>query len=102
MYQAGEEFKRYFYEQCSALESYTVRTVDFDASKKQKYVMDMDGSLQASYTNAFTKNEFVVISCLLAYPGLNSCNIKQKTSKSLSDGAVRGMAFVHVQLEEFF
>jgi len=102
MYQAGAEFKRYFDEQSRALESYTVRTVDFDALKKENYVMDMDSSLRATYTNAFTKNELVVISCLLAYPGLSFCNIRQKTSKSLSDGAVRGMAFVPVQLEDFF
>ena len=62
----------------------------------------MDSNLRASYTNAFTKNELVVISCLLAYPGLTFCNIRQKTSKTLSDGAVRGMAFVPVQLEDFF
>ena len=62
----------------------------------------MDSSLRASYTNAFTKNELVVISCLIAYPGLSFCNIRQKTCKSISDGAVRGMAFVPVQLEDFF
>ena len=62
----------------------------------------MDSSLRASHTNAFTKNELVVISCLIAYPGLSFCNIRQKTCKSISDGAVRGMSFVPVQLEDFF
>ena len=89
---------RYFYEQSNALESYTVRTVDCNALKKQKYVTDMDSNLRASYENAFTKNELVVLSCLLAYTGLTFCNIRQKISMSLSNGAVRGKAFVPVQL----
>jgi hypothetical protein len=45
----------------------------------------------------------VVISCLLAYPGLSFCNIDQKRSQSSqSDGMTRGMAFVPAQLESFF
>jgi hypothetical protein len=102
MYQAGQKFQEYFELQSRALETYVCRSVEHDAAKTNQFIKDMNESLRASYKNAFTKNEIVVISCLLADPGLSFCNIRQKTRKSISDGATRGMAFVPVQLERFF
>lgn len=56
MYQAGQKFQEYFEVQSRALETYVCRTVDYDASKTDQFITDMNKNLRASYQNAFTKN----------------------------------------------
>jgi len=101
MYKAGTKFKDYFLRQQDALDRYQVVSVDFDAPKHARFIADLNTQLHASYEHAFTRNELVVMSCLLAFPGLSFSNIKQKTTVSKSANAVRGMAFVPPQLESF-
>jgi len=101
MYKAGTKFKEYFLRQQDALELYQVVSVDFNAQKHARFIADLNTQLHASYEHAFTKNELVVMSCLLAFPGSSFSNIKQKTTASKSTNAVRGMAFVPPQLENF-
>ena len=103
MYNAAEEFREYFVRQSEALRSYTIiQDVEFDKTKHDRYISDIDRNLEAAYTEAFTRNELVTISCSLAYPGLSFTNIMQKTGTVKSSGAVRGMAYVPEQLESFF
>ena len=102
MYHAADAFRAYFDQQAAALRAYGVHEVKFDKDKYLKYKADLDKDLVASYTFAFTRNELVIISCLLANPGLSFCNILQKTGSVKSIGAIRGMAYVPEQLENFF
>ena len=69
--------------QATALRGYSVQEVTFDAGKQRAFIQHMDSTLHASYLNAFTKNEIVIVSCLLAFPGLSFTNIRQKRAKSL-------------------
>ena len=101
LYKAGTKFKDYFITQKDALENYQIVSVNFDAQKHGQFIADLNSQLHASYEHAFTRNELVVMSCLLAFPGLSFSNIKQKTTASKSNNAVRGMAFVSAQLERF-
>ena len=102
MYQETTKFRDYFLRQKEALDKYPmVEPVVYDALKHGRFVAELNSRLNASYELAFTKNELVVISCLLAFPGLSYSNIKQKTTASKSNNAVRGMAFVPQQLEKF-
>ena len=102
MYNAADAFRAYFSLQSAALSDYQIREVTFDQGKYDKYRLDIDKDLVASYTDAFTRNELVIISCLLASPGLSFTNILQKTGVVKSSGMVRGMAYVPQQLEKFF
>jgi hypothetical protein len=102
MYNAADAFRAYFSLQSAALSDYEIREVTFDQGKYDKYRLDIDKDLVASYTDAFTRNELVIISCLLASPGLSFTNILQKTGVVKSSGMVRGMAYVPQQLEKFF
>jgi hypothetical protein len=102
MYNAADAFSAYFSLQSAALSAYEIREVKFDQGKYDKYISDIDKDLVASYTDAFTRNELVIISCLLANPGLSFTNILQKTGVVKSSGMVRGMAYVPQQLEKFF
>jgi hypothetical protein len=101
MYKAGAQFKAYFVRQQEALDAYQLFSVKYNADKHDQFIANLNSQLHASYEHAFTRNELVVISCLLAFPGLSFSNIKQKTSASKSNNAVRGMAFVPQQLESF-
>jgi hypothetical protein len=102
MYHAADAFRAYFEQQAAALRAYDVHEVKFDERKYLQYKANVDKDLVASYTFAFTRNELVIISCLLANPGLSFCNILQKTGCVKSIGAFRGMAYVPEQLENFF
>jgi hypothetical protein len=103
MYKAATKFKEYYDQQASALSTYSVRSeVQFDSSKKDQFIKSMNTTLKASYSNAFTRNELVVICCLLASPGLTFTNIDQKTRVSQKSGMIRGMSFVPESLERFF
>jgi len=102
MYRAATMFQQYYNQQASALASYPKGTVAFDADKKQYFIQSMDTNLKANYLNAFSRNELVVICCLLAFPGLTFTNIDQKTRVTQKSGMVRGMSFVPEALEKFF
>jgi hypothetical protein len=102
MYNAADAFSAYFSQQSAALSAYQIQKVTFDQGKYDKFISDIDKDLVASYTDAFTRNELVIISCLLANPGLSFTNILQKTGVVKSSGMVRGMAYVPQQLENFF
>jgi hypothetical protein len=102
IYSAPAKFKNYYEAQERQLKQYEVFSVEASSEKKARFLKGIDTKFRATYTNVFTRNEMVVISCLLAYPGFGFCNIDQKRSKSESDGMIRGMAFVPAQLESFF
>jgi hypothetical protein len=100
IYNAPTKFKNYYDAQERALKQYTVFNVESSPARKATFVHQIDTKFRATYANMFTRNEMVVISCLLAYPGFSFSNIDQKQSGS--DGMTRGMAFVPAQLESFF
>ncbi len=102
MYNAADVFSDYFRLQSAALSAYQIHEVTFDQGKYDKFISDIDKDLAAAYTDAFTRNELVIISCLLASPGFSFTNILQKTGVVKSSGMVRGMAYVPHQLENFF
>jgi hypothetical protein len=102
MYNAADVFSDYFKLQSAALSAYVTHEVTFDQGKYDKFISDIDKDLAATYTDAFTRNELVIISCLLASPGFSFTNILQKTGVVKSSGMVRGMAYVPHQLEKFF
>jgi hypothetical protein len=95
-------FQQYFEQQALALSHYPKAPVAFDSDKKTTFIESMDTKLKANYLNAFSRNELVVICCLLAFPGLTFTNINQKTRVSQKSGMIRGMSFVPETLEKFF
>jgi hypothetical protein len=102
MYSAAMKFQQYYEQQASALASYPNGPVAYDAEKRRAFIESMDRNLKANYLNAFSRNELVVICCLLAYPGLTFTNIDQKTRVTQKSGMIRGMSFVPEALEKFF
>jgi hypothetical protein len=72
-------FSAFFCQQSAALSAHQLQKVTFDQGKYDKFISDIDKDLVASHTGAFTRNELVIISCLLANPGLSFTNILQKT-----------------------
>ena len=103
MYSAAAKFKQYFERQAEALSNYQViGVVQFDQEKKDSFIESMNSTLKAKYVEAFTRNELVVICCLLAHPGLTYTNIDQKTRVAQKSGMVRGMSFVPEAVEKFF
>jgi hypothetical protein len=100
-YKAADKFQSYYNTQAEALTQYRTVAVEFDATKLGVFIESMNKDLCANYEDAFTRNELVLISCLLAYPGLNFTNIRQKTTITQSDSATRGMAFVPQEVEAF-
>lgn len=103
MYSAAAKFKQYYERQADALSKYQViHVVTFDQGKKASFIESMDRSLKAKYVEAFTRNELVVLCCLLAHPGLTYTNIDQKTRVAQKSGMVRGMSFVPEAVEKFF
>lgn len=103
MYGAAKKFKEYYSQQAIALEAYQQRSVvKFSQTKKAAFIKSMNTALKAKYSDAFSRNELVVISCLLAYPGLTYTNIDQKTRVAQKSSMVRGMSFVPEAVEQFF
>jgi hypothetical protein len=101
-YKASTIFRDYYNQQAVALKSYPVREIKFDPWKKKDFIRSMNQSFRAKFPEAFTRNEIVVICCLLAFPGLTYTNIDQKTRLSEKSGMYRGMSFVPQELERFF
>jgi hypothetical protein len=103
MYGAAQKFKEYHVQQVSALTAYEQRcAVKFNSAKKAAFIKSMNTALKANYSDAFSRNELVVISCLLAYPGLTYTNIDQKTRVAEKSSMIRGMSFVPESVEQFF
>jgi hypothetical protein len=102
MYSAATRFQQYYEQQASALAIYPKGPVAYDAGKKLSFIQSMDRNLKANYLNAFSRNELVVICCLLAYPGLTFTNIDQKTRVTQKSSMIRGMSFVPEALEKYF
>ena len=80
MYRSATKFRSYYEQQVAALNTYKVFAVSPNATQKGQFIKSMDATLAAKYSNAFTRNEIVVLCCLLSYPGLTYTNIDQKTS----------------------
>ena len=81
---------------------YKVFAVSPNATQKGQFIESMDATLAAKYSNAFTRNEIVVLCCLLSYPRLTYTNIDQKTSVAQKSSMMRGMSFVSPEIEAFF
>ena len=102
MYDAATKFRLYYERQVSALNGYTVFEVKMNDTRKREFIGSMDTTLAANYADAFTRNELVVLCCLLADPGLTFTNIDQKTSVAKKSNMIRGMSFVSPVVEAFF
>jgi hypothetical protein len=102
MYRSQTKFRSYYEQQVAALNTYKVFAVSPNATQKGQFIKSMDATLAAKYSNAFTRNEIVVLCCLLSYPGLTYTNIDQKTSVAQKSSMMRGMSFVPPEIEAFF
>jgi hypothetical protein len=103
IYNVPTKFKNYYEAQERELKQNSAFKAEASPERKAKFVEQIGTKFRATYANMFTRNEMVVISCLLAYTGFSFCNIDQKLSQSSqSNGITRGMAFVPAQLESFF
>jgi hypothetical protein len=102
MYNAATKFRLYYERQVRALNGYTVFEVNFNDTRKREFIGSMDTTLAAKYADAFTRNELVVLCCLLADPGLTFTNIDQKTSVAKKSNMIRGMSYVSPVIEAFF
>ena len=102
MYRSATKFRSYYEQQVEALNRYKVFEVSPNATQKEQFIQSMDAALAANFSNAFTRNEIVVLCCLLAYPGLTYTNIDQKTSIAHKSSMMRGMSFVSPEVEAFF
>ena len=102
MYSAASKFRTYYEQQVEALQNYKVFEVKKNDSRRREFILSMDTTLAAKYSDAFTRNEIVVLCCLLASPALTFTNIDQKTTVAKKSGMIRGMSFLSPIVEAFF
>lgn len=102
MYSAASKFRTYYEQQVEALQNYKVFEVKKNDSRRREFILSMDTTLAAKYADAFTRNEIVVLCCLLASPALTFTNIDQKTTVAKKSGMIRGMSFLSPIVEAFF